>query len=293
MALLTEPVIQSMTLRIIKFLKEEYQTALMSARASQIPPGALDEFASSMNGIPQTPFSSAQSPYPVIPHDTSASFTTGVPHLSRQDTHFPFYTSNTPSRSASADELQTDSSKVGETSFDGPPASEQTVHDSQHQHQRSDTQASQSGIQPIGTSSIFELLGHDAESNRPHAASMSSSFYSSGTGHSTPIAHSEWHSPVIPSSPNADALHASLSRSQSKSHVAAVQRENFARFSTPSTSSLAPMAKRVLDAFDEDFSKKANDLKPLFTDAIGELADELGMVREQVAAQAVEHIHSA
>ena len=53
------------------------------------------------------------------------------------------------------------------------------------------------------------------------------------------------------------------------------------------------MLKRAMSQFEEDFSKKANDLKPLFTDAIGELADELGMVREQISAQAMEHIHSA
>jgi len=53
------------------------------------------------------------------------------------------------------------------------------------------------------------------------------------------------------------------------------------------------MLKRAMSQFEDEFSKKANDLKPLFTDAIGELADELGMVRAQIAEQAMEHIHSA
>jgi translation initiation factor eIF-2B subunit beta len=44
---------------------------------------------------------------------------------------------------------------------------------------------------------------------------------------------------------------------------------------------------------EEDFSKRSGKLKPIFIDAISELVDELGMVREQIAAQAMEHIHSA
>jgi translation initiation factor eIF-2B subunit beta len=44
---------------------------------------------------------------------------------------------------------------------------------------------------------------------------------------------------------------------------------------------------------EEDFSKKSGRLKPVFIDAITDLLDELGMVREHIAAQATEHIHSA
>lgn len=273
-----------MVLRIIKFLKEEYQTALSSAMTSQFPAGVGEDLLNALNGNPQTPFSTVSSPYPIIPQDISATFTgttgTGAPHLTRQDTHFPFDASRAPSRSDSLDDLA--SPGAGDTSLENNQTRQQ-------QH----ASTSQGSMQPIATSSIFELLGHDPESNRSHAASMSSSFYSSATGHSTPVVASEMQSPIMPSSPNADANHASLYRSQSKSQLVTIQRESLARFQTPSTTSLAPMLKRAMSQFEEDFSKKANDLKPLFTDAIGELADELGMVREQISAQAMEHIHSA
>lgn len=278
----SEPVIQNMVLRIIKFLKEEYQTALTSAMSSHFPAGGED-LLNAMNGNPQTPFSAVSSPYPIIPQDTSASFTGGAgaaPHLTRQDTHFPFDASRAPSRSDSLDEFA--AAAAGDVSAE-------TAQTRQHPHASS----SQAAMQPIATSSIFELLGHDPESNRSHAASMSSSFYSSATGQSTPIVASEMQSPIMPSSPNADANHASLYRSQSKSQLFTIHRESLARFQTPSMTSLAPMLKRAMSQFEEDFSKKSNDLKPLFTDAIGELADEIGMVREQIAAQAMEHIHSA
>jgi translation initiation factor eIF-2B subunit beta len=274
-----------MVLRIIKFLKEEYQTALSSAMTAQFPPGTGDDILAALSGNPQTPFSLAQTPYPMIPQDTSATFNTGhQPRLTRQDTHFPFDASRAPSRSDSIEE-----SPAVTPGEDGVGLG--TSSQSRQPH----ASTIQIAMQPIATSSIFELLGHDPQSNHSHAASMSSSFYSSATGHSTPVA-SEVQSPVQPGSPVADSNSNSttnLFRSQSKSQLFAVHRDSLARFQTPSMTSLAPMLKRVMSQFEDEFSKKANDLKPLFTDAIGELADELGMVRDQVAAQAVEHIHSA
>lgn len=276
-----------MILRTIKFLKEEYQTALNRAMTSHFPAGVGEDLLNTLNGNPQTPFSTVSSPYPLIPQDTSASFTagpTGAPQLIRQDTHFPFDASRAPSRSDSLDELAA-------TAVGGMGADTSSENAPGHQHQHATT--SQMALQPIATGSIFELLGHDPESNRSHAASMSSSFYSSATGHSTPIVASEYQSPVQPSSPNADSTHASLYRSQSKSQLFNIHRESLARFQTPSMTSLAPILKRAMSQFEEEFSKKTNDLKPVFTDAIGELADELEMARAQIAEQAMEHIHSA
>lgn len=276
-----------MVLRIIKFLKEEYQTALSRAMSSQFPAGTGEDILNALNGNPQTPFSTVSSPYPIIPQDTSASFTaagpSGAPHLTRQDTHFPFDASRAPSRSDSLDEFASAAANAG-----GDTSAESTQTRQQHF-----ATSSQTAMQPIATSSIFELLGHDPESNRSHAASMSSSFYSSATGRSTPIVASELQSPIIPSSPNADTNHNSLYRSQSKSQLFTIHRESLARFQTPSMTSLAPMLKRAMSQFEDEFSRKSNDLKPLFTDAIGELADEIGMVRAQIAEQAMEHIHSA
>lgn len=279
-----------MVLRIIKFLKEEYQTALSSAMTSQFPPGVGEDFLNALSGNPQTPFSTVSSPYPIIPQDTSASFmnsgsSNAAPHLTRQDTHFPWDASRAPSRSDSVDDLASPTG-AGDTSLE----SNQT----RQQHASSSSHNANGAMHPIATGSIFELLGHDPESTRSHAASMSSSFYSSATGHSTPVVMSEMQSPIMPSSPNADNQGtSSLYRSQSKSQLFTIQRESLAKFHSPSMTSLAPMVKRAMSQFEDDFSKKANDLKPLFTDAIGELADELGMVREQIAAQAMEHIHSA
>lgn len=208
----------------------------------------------------------------------------GPPHLAPQDTHFPFDASRAPSRSESLDEFATAASASG---------AGDTLAESGQTRQQQYATSSHAVLQPIATSSIFELLGHDPESSRSHAASMSSSFYSSATGHSTPIVASEYQSPIMPSSPNADANHTSLYRSQSKSQLFTIHRDSLARFQTPSMASLAPILKRAMSQFEDEFSKKANDLKPLFTDAIGELADELGMVRAQIAEQAMEHIHSA
>lgn len=283
----SEPVIQNMVLRIIKFLKEEYQTALSSAMTTHFPPGAGEDLLNTLNGNPVTPFSAVSSPYPIIPQDTSASFSagpSGAPHLTRQDTHFPFDASRAPSRNDSIDDFA--NAAAGN-------AADTSVESTQTRQQQQHANLGQTAMQPIATSSIFELLGHDPESNRSHAASMSSSFYSSATGHSTPIVASEYQSPIMPSSPNADIHHNSLYRSQSKSQIFTIQRESLARFQTPSMTSLAPMLKRAMSQFEDEFSKKANDLKPLFTDAIGELADELAMVRSQIAEQAMEHIHSA
>lgn len=57
-----------------------------------------------------------------------------------------------------------------------------------------------------------------------------------------------------------------------------------------------PMGKPTLENLaalrEAEFSSRTHELKPFFVDAIQELYEELEMVEESVAGQAVEHVHS-
>lgn len=167
------------------------------------------------------------------------------------------------------DELS--SRRAGNASFDSLSHSYSLPHQS----------TSTSGVQPIGTSSIFELLGH--ESNQTDSAagltSVLSSLYTGGSGTQTPA--SQYTGTPLDSPMSMPAGKSSAAKPQTTRQGSANPVSAFVQ-SHPS-----------IQKMEEDFSKRSGKLKPIFIDAITELVDELGMVREQIAAQAMEHIHSA
>lgn len=267
----TEPVIKSMVLRILKFLREEYQTALTSAITGLA--GDSSSFAQHAQMV-QTPGSMASTPFAAFPLDTSTMM---HPALTRQGTSYPFYSSgeasssqspptSSLSRNGSIDELS--SRRAGNASFDSLTHSHSLAHQSH----------GTSGVQPIGTSSIFELLGHEEKQN--DVTNVLSTVYSGGSGTQTPVSQytgTPLDSPIsMPSQQRASSSKPQVGRQGSSNPVSAFVQSH------PS-----------IQKMEEDFSRRSGKLKPIFIDAISELVDELGMVREQIAAQAMEHIHSA
>lgn len=269
----TEPVIKCMVLRILKFLREEYQTALTSAITGFAGQGESGSFAQHAQMV-QTPGSIASTPFAAFPLDTS---TIMHPTLTRQGTSYPFYASaegsrsqspptSSLSRNGSVDELS--SRRAGNASFDSLTHSHSLAHQS----------AGNNGVQPIGTSSIFELLGH--ESKQTEVTTAISSLYSGGSGTQTP--NSQYTGTPL------DSPMSMLPTQRSASVKPTVARQG-----SSNPVSAFVQSHPSIQKMEEDFSKRSGKLKPIFIDAISELVDELGMVREQIAGQAMEHIHSA
>lgn len=272
-----EPVIKSMVLRILKFLKEEYQTALTSAITGLAGSGDVNSFSQQAQMV-QTPGSIASTPFAAFPLDTS---TLMHPSLTRQGTSYPFYSSagegsssqsppmSSISRNASTDELS--QRRAGNASFDSISHSHFLPHQS----------TSSSGVQPIGTSSIFELLGHETSQTESAAGltTVLSSLYAGGSGTQTPA--SQYSGTPIDSPMTMPATRT------------AAPKPTAVRQGSANPVSAFVQSHPSIQKMEEDFSKRSGKLKPIFIDAISELVDELGMVREQIAAQAMEHIHSA
>lgn len=314
-----EPVIPNMVLRVLKFLREEYSTALNSAidtstgGQSRLGGGDYSQY-------PQTPGSGAETPFAAFPLDTSSSFT-------RKDsgagTDYPWTTTSSSGNvGAGRESSQTNSPGDGgdeeeEVLSNAKRLNNMSLESISHSHSLPSSSTLQSTIQGTGTSSIFELLGHkDINAPDGHAAvssrsnqpppSLSSSFYGafptvSNHHHphesSTPASGTQ--TPTSPSSQHAQTLEPSAT--YSPSHLTMSSRSAIANSTTRllfrqgSSSNVASAAaiNSITHKIEQDFSKKSGSLKPIFIDAISELLDELSMVREQIANQAMEHIHSA
>ena len=310
-----------MVLRVLKFLREEYQTALTSAiagitgsTANESGPGSGSGSAfQSSSQLVQTPGSVATTPFAAFPLDTSAI----MPGMARQDSSFPFYrsssaasstgaaaanarsasgsggTSSPISRTASIDEMSSLSKRTANMSMESISHTPSLAASSSASQARHPSQpAAVSGMQPIGTSSMFELLGHRPEKQSAATAaaisglaSMRSSMHSpqGGSGSQTPISANPSTPLDSPSSPPTQ---------HHPHHKAPAKPANLRQGSTNAVA-FAVQAHPTLQKMEEDFSKKSGRLKPVFIDAITDLLDELGMVREHIAAQATEHIHSA
>lgn len=258
-----------MVLRVVKFLREEYATALTSAisgvSALNIPSSAYTPFNQGTS-FAQTPGSIASTPFAAFPLDTSANI---MPKLARQSSHFPF------------------DSGAGDLSYDKRNVSMDSIYQT-HSFGPGLSGVGSFGHQPSGISSIFELLGHKdpSTSSSSYTNPAANSMSPNNSGIQTP-------STSLHASPSMESLDFNTSASRSPTHKvqsqAQMQRQPSMPLSTyPSTSTTPTFAK-----MEQDFSKRSASLKPVFMDAITELLEELAMVREQISQQAMEHIHSA
>lgn len=218
-----EPVIQNMVLRVLKFLREEYNTALSAhidslvaqyaaaisppssnldtpsineQRArSRTPSGTSNAMAAVVAALKTQPLETPYTPFPAIPMETSASFTHHHQTLARQDSGYP-WTSSQSARNAtsdSTDDLQEVSRRVRDMSVDSAGLDQSNA--------SSSNPASSSNVQAIGISSIFELLGH----RDIHASVMSSSLSSGGSANASRTAG--WTAGATAATPSGSGTH--------------------------------------------------------------------------------------
>lgn len=122
--------------------------------------------------------------------------------------------------------------------------------------------------------SMFDLLGHKGDSTSAQGAGDK---FSAGKDH----LWSAQNSPGL-SAPNSPSkLFSTLPSSFDKPALS--------RIATSTSGQLSPHVTTMLE---EDFSKKAHNLKPVFIEAIQELIDEVEMTQRSVGEQSLDHIHS-
>ena len=219
--------------RVLKFVKEEYNTALEANLNSAEPSGS------------QTPTSFAQTPAGIA--------------SSKSNTDGPEYFAHAWRKQSSADLA---------TPFPSSPRSNSLSNSGLN----SPTTASAFSA-PAAAPTIFDLLGHKGPIM----------LTSNSTSESRQAATPGSSSPILPSAlDNRLPLHTpSISPSISRASSTAYLR------------SLTKINSPGEVAAEEDFSKRSHRLKRLFTEAIGELLDDVDSADQEIAAQALEYIGSS